>query len=226
MRTRLFVALAGLMAATSAHAVPVSAGGGFVYEFLDFSGSSGSVLHPTNSCLGPGADHRCASMTFDAGVGGTLTATAATAGSASVVYQDLPQADRGLGVVPGPSSTSNTWISGTEVMKLSFSNAVNLVGYHMYQSGDAPGSDHFKVSSDEGQSWETRSFASVVFTQWHSNEWLTNTHSLWFKAEDNEKFYVGAVKITSAVPEPQTYALMLAGLGLVGFAARRRRNRG
>ena len=29
--------------------------------------------------------------------------------------------------------------------------------------------------------------------------------------------------ITTAVPEPQTYALMLAGLGVVGFLARRRR---
>ena len=32
---------------------------------------------------------------------------------------------------------------------------------------------------------------------------------------------VGA--ITAAVPEPETYALMLAGLGVMGFMAKRRR---
>ncbi|GJJ04236.1 hypothetical protein RugamoR64_47740 [Duganella rhizosphaerae] len=31
------------------------------------------------------------------------------------------------------------------------------------------------------------------------------------------------VSLTTAVPEPETYAMMLAGLGLVGFAARRRK---
>jgi hypothetical protein len=34
----------------------------------------------------------------------------------------------------------------------------------------------------------------------------------------------GSVTITSAVPEPETYALLLAGLTGVGFVARRRKS--
>ncbi|MES2553545.1 MAG: FxDxF family PEP-CTERM protein, partial [Pseudomonadota bacterium] len=31
------------------------------------------------------------------------------------------------------------------------------------------------------------------------------------------------ITLTSAVPEPETYGMMLAGLGLMGFVARRRK---
>ena len=35
--------------------------------------------------------------------------------------------------------------------------------------------------------------------------------------------YTGNITLTTPVPEPETYAMMLAGLGLMGFTVRRRR---
>ncbi len=41
----------------------------------------------------------------------------------------------------------------------------------------------------------------------------------------NSELTPGEVVIVSTVPEPETYAMMLAGLGLLGFAARRRKQK-
>jgi len=39
----------------------------------------------------------------------------------------------------------------------------------------------------------------------------------------DNKGATGAIGVTTAVPEPETYALLLAGLGMMGFMAKRRR---
>ena len=57
-----------------------------------------------------------------------------------------------------------------------------------------------------------------------TGEWDT----LKFAAGGTAQTYGGSldnVSLVAAVPEPETYALMLAGLGVVGFVARRRRPR-
>jgi hypothetical protein len=57
----------------------------------------------------------------------------------------------------------------------------------------------------------------TLWVRWAENNDAGNDHGL---AIDNLSLSV----IAPAVPEPSTYALMLAGLGMVGFMARRRRS--
>jgi PEP-CTERM motif-containing protein len=55
----------------------------------------------------------------------------------------------------------------------------------------------------------------------------TNTGVQWHYAK-SAPYFVWAVRpgdVAPAIPEPEAYAMMLAGLGLLGFAARRRRQK-
>jgi hypothetical protein len=52
-------------------------------------------------------------------------------------------------------------------------------------------------------------------------------HATWSGASDGAEsfFLVSAGGPPTAVPEPETYAMLLAGLGMMGFIARRRKNK-
>jgi hypothetical protein len=68
--------------------------------------------------------------------------------------------------------------------------------------------------------------AGNVWTQYNFNVVGTGNDTLTFRAVGTNDAVGGsldAVSITAAVPEPSTYALMVAGLGLIGFSARKRR---
>ena len=52
-------------------------------------------------------------------------------------------------------------------------------------------------------------------------------HAVWSGASDGAEsfFLVSAGGPPTALPEPETYAMLLAGLGMMGFVARRRKNK-
>lgn len=89
-----------------------------------------------------------------------------------------------------------------------------------------PASLDFAVALKAGNEFALWGFDNVVVDGWDSGTFsivFTNTgassanlsHLVVFGRESGQ----GSI---SAVPEPQTYAMLLAGLGLLGFAARRR----
>lgn len=50
-----------------------------------------------------------------------------------------------------------------------------------------------------------------------------NTHTIQFYQANNAWTFVSEISFAGAVPEPETYAMLLAGLGLLGSVARRRK---
>ena len=182
-------------------------------------------------------------LTFDTKFGGVLQATGSytetvktwdatkhkwtydTVTKPGLVMQDLSPAYGGLGVIKsvknGSSVVGGDEINKNEVLTLTFAHAVNVVGFHFMDEDHGWASKHaYGMLSIDGGAFERISLASYVTND--PSKWFTGT-TFSFKIYDdcgNTDYYLGAVKI-AAVPEPGTYALMLAGLGAVAFVARR-----
>jgi len=92
-----------------------------------------------------------------------------------------------------------------------FSNASRYFMVYGYKASGTLVQKYFPLLDDSYNTLQTLTFGEEFRN-------LTSvSFSAWGQQIDNVTFGVSA-----PVPEPETYALMLAGLGLVGFAARRR----
>lgn len=89
---------------------------------------------------------------------------------------------------------------------------LSLTGSKIRESNGDKGSSFLHVYADAGQS------ITRVVLESSKNSFESDNHAVRFMAQS-----LAPYAPIASVPEPSTYALLLAGLGLVGFAARRSR---
>jgi len=90
--------------------------------------------------------------------------------------------------------------AGLDGALVSFTGRVDYAEYVGIRSGESSFDAYAPLVTDAGQ-------------------WMVRESTV----ETNTVPYLGAFSVTAPVPEPESYALMLAGLGLVGGMVRRRR---
>lgn len=125
----------------------------------------------------------------------------------------------GLGVYHLTNDNSDDNITVGETLKLSFNRAVTLSGLSLRADGHTGHFDKDSTFLLDGH--------SMKLSQDIDHLALTGTEfSFAFGGREAEQFYLGGVTVTgvSPVPEPATTGMMLAGLGLLGWMARRRKN--
>ncbi len=214
------IATAALFIATPASAFSVTAGGTAVYEQGLVSSVPDVVTMDFNSGLMP------------AGYTGGLVVTGNSVGNWA-----SPPGDKSHYLVVGPASPA----------VISLGSLASYFGYY----GGSP--DSYNLLEFWNGATEVASFTGVQlaaaastspngdqrfgaywnFTAADSDEWFdtvkmistqpafeTDNHAVLFAVEE---LPLQTFSVLSPVPEPQTYAMMLAGLGLMGFMAHRRR---
>lgn len=128
-------------------------------------------------------------------------------------------------------------IDAGETLTLTFEKTVSIAGMHFFSGdhGSIANGRTFKLTID-GTLYDDRLLRSYLNTNpasfltgrsftFETDTYCKSTYKGQCTSWGTQDFYLGAVKITSAIPEPETYALFLAGLAAIGFKVSRRTRR-
>ncbi|HJV60499.1 MAG TPA: PEP-CTERM sorting domain-containing protein [Albitalea sp.] len=128
----------------------------------------------------------------------------------------------GLGVYHAWGDSSDDNVTSHETLMLSFDKLVRVTQIGLASDGHNVTNwiDNATFRLDGVNTLLPRNVGTI------SPAWLSPAHtfSFAFGGAHPDQFYLSSITV-EAIPEPQTYALMLAGLGAMGFVARRRQRR-
>jgi len=166
------------------------------------------------------------------GTGFTVDITGTNSLGAAYAYLDADHGGLGVcGVLASskqcnPSDDDN--VTAGEILKMTFDKSVTINSIWFNNNHDGDGTLSGNKISIGGTDY---SLVSAIGVPSFNDDWTPGVSfnvsaggSLLFKlaSTNADQFYVSGMTVT-AVPEPETYAMLLAGLGLLGFAARRRK---
>lgn len=227
-----FFATAALLLIPVAHAQTST-----VFDFANLTnGNSGNFL-PTNGVNCTGGD-KCSS-TGTSALGGTLSfsnggisvdATASYRNSAFGVDASVVQDHEtgfnnsngigaGLGVYHQSNNYADDNITIGEALRLNFNQTVAISAIGLRDDGhntSFSSGTKFDYSFDN-ITWNSATLASTVALN-HVGQDLY----IRYGSTQGAQFYLSSMTV-AAVPEPETYAMLLAGLGLIGITSRKRK---
>lgn len=170
------------------------AAAGVTTEFIDFAGSPGAV---------ESGDSFSAAVTF----------ASCPAGLASCVTQVLHNSEAITDL--GGSASPN----GVAALGAFFTAPVQAFAFH-YISGGVASLDLFGALGGTLDTSAAGGFIGVVSDSAISS--FVANNAVFPNNIGNDRYFIDDMRISAPIPEPQTWALMLGGLALLGRVARRR----